>query len=168
MAESDGEPCQPASDLNTVIEVLANQEGPLEFGAVEIGPDGQIKSREPGEPVRFRFHYQGLPFDVEVETGAGGRIQLVSDLGQAPYTAESPLGRRYTQKLIRAAAALPRARIFLDGQDHVRLEASCPRPEKAGLVQVFAGISALLLDVLPHLRFLADILPRRSYRPGLQ
>ena len=168
MAESDGEPCRPASDLNSVIEVLAKQEGPLELPAFEIGSDGQIKSREPGEPVRFRFHYKGLPFDVEVETRPGGRIQLLSDLGQAPYTAESPLGRRYTQKLIRTAASLPRARIFLDSQDHVRLEASCPRPEKAGLVQVFAGISALLLDVLPHLRFLSDVLPRRSYRPSLQ
>lgn len=168
MVESDGEPCQTASDLNTVIEVLANQEGSLEFGAIEIGSDGQLKSREPGSPVRFRFHYKGLPFDVEVETESGGRIHLASDLGQVPYTAESPLGRRYTQKLVRAAAALPRARFFLDGQDHVRLEASCPRPEKAGLVQVFAGITALVLDVLPHLRFLADILPRRSYRPGLQ
>lgn len=168
MAESDGEPCQSASDLNTVIEVLGKQEGPLEFGAIEIGPDGQLRSRAPGDPVRFRFHYKGLPFDVEVETQPGGRIQLASDLGQVPYTAESPLGRRYTQKLLRAAAALPRARIFLDSEDHVRLEATCQRPEKAGLVQVFAGIAALVLDVLPHLRFLADILPRRSYRPGLQ
>lgn len=168
MAESDGEPCQTTNDLSSVIDALATQEGPLEVGTIEIGPGGQLRAREPGNPVRFRFHYKGLPFDVEVETQSDGRINLVSDLGQMPFTAESPLGRRFTQKLIRAAAALPRARIFLDGRDHVCLEASCPRPEEVGLVQVFAGITALLLDVLPHLRFLADVLPRRSFRTSLQ
>lgn len=168
MAQSDREPGEPSGDLSSVIDVLARKEGAVEFAAVEVDPEGRLRAREAENPVHFRFHYKGLPFDVEVETRAGGRINLASDLGQVPYTAESPLGRRYTQKLIRAAGSLPRARIFIDEQDHVRLEASCPRPERAGLAQVIAGITALFLDLLPHTRFLADVLPRRSFKPGLQ
>ena len=150
------------------IEALVTQNLPLEFGAVELDAEGCVTPRDPDQPLQFRFHYLGVPFNVEIAGGGRNQIRLASDLGELPYTAESPTGRRYAQQLVRAASLLPHGRIFIDGRQHICLEAACPRPSPCTIHQVFAAIAVMLLEALPYLRFLTEVLPQRSYRGRIQ
>ena len=150
------------------IEALAKQNLPLEFGAVELDAGGRVTPRDPAKPLNFRFHYLGVPFDVEVPGAESTEIRLAADLGELPYTAESPIGRQYAQQLVRAAATLPHGRIFIDHRQHIRLEATCARPNPSTISQVFAAIAVILLESLPYLRFLIEVLPQRSYRTRIQ
>ncbi|MDJ0968307.1 MAG: hypothetical protein QNJ06_00300 [Kiloniellales bacterium] len=150
------------------IEALARRNLPLEFGAVVLDAEGRVTPRDPEKPLHFRFHYLGVPFDVEISGAESAEIRLLCDLGELPYTAESPVGRHYAQQLVRSAAVLPHGRIFIDSRQHIRLEAACPRPNPSTLSQVFAVIAAMLLESLPYLRFLTDVLPQRSYRTRVQ
>ena len=150
------------------IEALSKQNLPLELGAVELDTTGQMTSRDPAQPLHFRFHYLGVPFDAEVSGAEGAEIRLAADLGELPYTAECPLGRHYAQKLVMAARALPNCRILIDGRQHIRLQAACPRPNPSTISQVFAAVAAMLLEALPYLRFLIAVLPQRSYRTRIQ
>ncbi len=156
-----------ASGIPT-IEALAKQNLPLEFGAVELDPHGRVTPRDPAKPLHFRFHYLGVPFDVEIPGAESSEIRLAADLGELPYTAESPIGRHYAQQLVRAAALLPHGRIFIDNRQHIRLEAACTRPIPSTISQVFAAIAVILLESLPYLRFLTEVLPQHSYRPRVQ
>lgn len=169
----DQNPTQPASDLSpgslpglsNAIEALARQSLPLELDAVAFGAGGRMTRRPPGSSVRFRFHYLGVPFDVEVQGGSEAGVRLTSDLGQLPYTAESPLGRRYAWQVLRQAAALPFGRMFLDEDDHIRLEAWSQRPKPASLDSVLAATAILVLSFLPYLRLLTEVLPERRDWP---
>ena len=150
------------------IEALAQRNLPLEFGAVELDPAGRVMPRDPAKPLHIRFHYLGVPFEVEIPGAESAEIRLHCDLGELPYTAESPVGRHYAQQLVRSASVLPHGRIFIDSQQHIRLETACPRPTPSTISQVFAAIAAMLLESLPYLRFLTDVLPQRSYRTLVQ
>lgn len=169
----DQSPTQPASDLSpsklpglsNAIEALTRQSLPLELDAVAFGAGGRMTRRPPGSSVRFRFHYLGVPFDVEVQGGGEAGVRLTSDLGQLPYTAESPLGRRYARQVLRLAAALPFGRMFLDEDDHIRLEARSQRPKPASLDSVLAATAILVLSFLPYLRLLTEVLPERRDWP---
>ncbi len=160
---SDTEQTLVESGIPT-IEALARRNLPLEFGAVELDSAGRVTPRDPAKPLHFRFHYLGVPFDVEVSGAESAEIRLLCDLGELPYTAESPVGRHYAQQLVRSAAVLPHGRILIDGQQHIRLEAVCARPTPSTISQVFAAIAVMLLESLPYLRFLTEVLPQRSYR----
>ena len=122
---------------------------------------GRLQFRDPDTPSRLRFHYHGLPYDVEILPGTRPRVRISADLGVIPYTAESPLGRRYCQRAIQAASRLPNGRLFLD-HDHIRLEAETLAPDAEETAGVLAAIAALLIECLPYLRFLAEVLPARS------
>ncbi len=159
---------QPADSGIPTIEALVKQNLPLEFGAVELDASGRVKPRDPANPLHFRFHYLGVPFDVEIPGADNPEIRLAADLGELPYTAESPAGRRYAQQLVRAAAGLPHGRIFVDNRQHIRLEAACTRPVPSTISQVFAAIAVIMLESLPYLRFLTEVLPQRSYRHQVQ
>ncbi|MDJ0944174.1 MAG: hypothetical protein QNJ30_11945 [Kiloniellales bacterium] len=150
------------------IEALAKRNLPLEFGAVELDDAGRVTRRDPGKPLHVRFHYLGVPFDIEISGAGSDRISLAADLGELPYTAESPLGRHYAQQLVRAAGVLPHGRILIDDRQHLRLEAACPRPSPSTISQVLAAIAAMLLEALPYLRFLTEVLPQRSLRDRIQ
>ncbi len=150
------------------IEALAKQNLPLEFGAVEVDALGRVRRRDPAKPLHFRFHYLGVPFDVEIPGAESTAIRLFSDFGELPYTAESPLGRHYAQQLVRLAAVLPHGRVLIDSRQHIRLEATCARPSPSTISHVFAAIAAMMLEALPYLRFLTEVLPQRSYRTRVQ
>ncbi len=137
----------------------------VDITQLELDADGRLQIRDPDTPSRFRFHFQGLPYHVEVLPGAPQRVRLAANLGVIPYTAESPLGRRYCQRAIHAAGRLPNGRLFLDS-DHIRLEAETLAPEAEATAGVFAAIAALLLEFLPYLHFLAEVLPARSRHAG--
>lgn len=159
---------RPADSGIPTIEALVKQKLPLEFGAVELDAGGRMKPRDAAHPLHFRFHYLGVPFDVEIPGADSTEIRLAADLGELPYTAESPTGRRYAQQLVRAAAGLPHARIFVDNRQHIRLEAACTRPIPSTISQVFAAVAVVMLESLPYLRFLSEVLPRRTYRTRAQ
>ncbi|MCG8593269.1 MAG: hypothetical protein MI785_02700 [Kiloniellales bacterium] len=159
---------QPIESAIPTIEALARQNLPLEFGAVELDAEGRVAPRDPQKPLQVRFHYLGVPFDIEISGAGSDEVRLAADLGELPYTAESPLGRRYAQRAILAAGALPHGRIFIDNRQHIRFEAACPRPSPLTISQVFAAIALMLLEALPYLRFLTEVLPQRSYRHRAQ
>ena len=143
----------------------ANSGPSLEVTQLEVDAKGRLQIHSPDTPSHFRFHYDGLPYDVEVLPGAPQRVRLAADLGVIPYTAESPLGRRYCQRAIHAAGRLPNGRLILDN-DRIRLEAETLAPEAAATAGVLAAIAALLIEFLPYLRFLAEVLPARSRYAG--
>lgn len=153
---------------SSTLGALANQSLPLEIDALEIGADGSVKARDPNAPFCFRFHYQGVPFDVKLEGGKSGNITVSSDLGELPFTAESPQGRRDAQRIVRHAGNLCHGRLFLDKRDHICLEGQTPRPSPATRTAVFAAIAAIILEFLPYLRLLIEVLPGRSYNVSMQ
>lgn len=106
----------------------------------------------------FSFSYRGVDFDAEFHDLPKAKVVLMADLGQLPYSMESPAGRRLCQRIVKATGKLTDGGIELSGGHDMRLiaEAAPPTTEKpAGAV---AALTALVLTFSPYMDLLAQAL----------
>jgi hypothetical protein len=124
-----------------------------EVGELAFGADGRVYPRPEGEPVLFRFRYEGVAFDAELPADRAAPLVLSACPGVLPYSAETPTGRRAVLTLLKTAAPA-RGQLFLDrgGRLHLRFADHAPSPRTP--VHVMATLVSLLLEVQPYLRLL--------------
>ncbi len=110
------------------------------------------------DSLAFSFCYRGVDFDAEFHESPKAKVVLKADLGQLPYSMESPDGRRLCQRIVNAAGKFKDGGMELSGGHDMRLiaEAAPPTTEKpAGAV---AALTALVLTFSPYMDLLAQAL----------
>ena len=146
--------------ISTALRVLGNQEIPFEVGSIEVGEGGEIRAREHGRPLSFCFVYLGIGFEAQVTTGDAPQVCLAARLGRLPFTVESPSNRRSVKHMLKLNGRLPRASFVLEAGNEVRMTAERIPPSPRTPVSIMATVTAMLLELGPHLAVLREALIR--------
>lgn len=142
--------------LRDILALVADGRSPLRVGDITLDEDGRIRLRSGDEPLRFVFAYRGADFEARLETSPEARITLSAELGKVPYSMERGSGRRLTQRIIDATAALPGGRIEVSGSQDMSLLATAQPPQPMTPASVMAAITSLLLDFGPYIDLLRE------------
>ena len=108
------------------------------------------------DSLAFSFCYRGVDFDAEFHESPKAKVVLKADLGQLPYSMESPNGRRLCQRIIETAGKLKDGRIKLAGGQDMQLVAEAAPPETENPAGDLAALTALVLTFSPYLDLLAQ------------
>ena len=110
------------------------------------------------DSLAFSFCYRGVDFDAEFHESPKARIVLKADLGQIPYSMESPAGRRLCQRIVKAVENLKDGRIKLVGGQDMHLTAEAVPPMTENSASAVATLTALVLTFAPYLDLLVQAL----------
>ncbi len=108
------------------------------------------------DSLAFSFCYQGVDFDAEFHESPKAKVVLKADLGQLPYSMESPNGRRLCQHIVKAVDKMKDGRIKLAGGHDMQLLAEAAPPKTASPAGDVAALTALVLTFSPYLDLLAQ------------
>lgn len=156
----------PAPIAISVVDALVDGGArSYEVGELAVGDDGRIYPRPDGEPVLFRFRYEGLAVTAELPQDRTQPLVLQVRAGVLPYSAETVTGRRAVLTLLKHAAPA-RGRIALDhaGGVHLRFADHTPSPRTP--VHVMATLVSLLLEMRPYLQLLGAARALRPVAPA--
>ena len=155
-AEADIKAVGANDGLRDMVDLINDQQLPLEIGKLQIDEQGRLASHAHRQPIKFSFRYSHATFDTEVTIDQVARVTLRATLGTLPYSAESvPARRRCLDVLARTQRAGYRGLRLSRHHDVVySAEAVPPSPVTPG--SLIATVTALLLDVRPHLDALSE------------
>ena len=144
----------------TTFAQIASQALPIEINSVSISSEGAIELRHEDSPVTFRFTFLGHSFSGQAfGTANGAHLTIGADLLPLPYSIESRQRRQRALALLQATRHLPHTRLMTGANKSVRAVGELPveRPLTAG--RLIGAISVLLIELMPYLALVAELLP---------
>ena len=144
----------------TMFAQIASQALPIEINSVSVSSDGAIELRSKDRPVAFRFAFLGHQFSGQaIGTPDGALLTIGADLLPLPYSIESRQRRQRALTLLQATRKLPHTRLLTGANMSLRAVGEIPieRPLTAG--RVIGGITVLLIELMPYLALVAELLP---------
>ena len=158
MTESAGaepsEATEPEGQWPHVVNLLADDERPIEVGQFEICEQGRIARRSFELPLEFSFVYEGGRYDCRVDLAEEESVQITADLARLPYTAESPRGRQRALRLLSATGLLSSGRLKIADGGWIRYEGRKAPPRPCTPACVMASVVALMLELKPTTQLL--------------
>ncbi len=131
----------------------------IEFGGVELGDDGHIRRRPADRPLNFSFVHDDIVFRGTLLGSPSPRLRLTAELGDLPYSAQSPVARQLCRKALEASHRPGRpGRLNLRDHHAMFFEAEAVPPAPRNSISVIATATAMLLDIKPYLTLLAGAL----------
>lgn len=141
-----------------VVELLAENERPIEVNQYQLGEHGRIARRSFDLPLQFSFVYQGGRFDCRVDLSQEEAVQITSDLARLPFTVESPHGRARALRLLSAKGLLSSGRLTVSENGWIRYEARKVPPRPCTPSSVVASVAAMILELKPTTQLLRQAL----------
>ena len=110
-------------------------------------------------PATFSFKSFGMPFDVSIHRGAEGGANLVvrGNLGNIPYSAESPSAREFALSIVEAGHHLPMVNISVDRKQAIIALGTLNFPTIPSPASVAAGAAAIAIAIKPVCDVIAKI-----------
>lgn len=108
-------------------------------------------------PATFAFHCYGVGFEAAVVHDAddAARLVITGDLGTMPFSAESPVARRYMHAVVDAGGELPYATITLSKKQSIAVRGSMTFPGHPSPALVAAGTAAIVIAAKPVIDLVA-------------
>ncbi len=143
-----------------VVDLLAENEQPIEVDQFELCDQGRLARRRFDMPLEFSFVYDGGRFDCRVDLSQDEAVEVSAKLARLPYTAESPRCREKALRLLSASDLLPSGRLSISEGGWIRFEGRKAPPRPCTPACVMASVVALVLELRPMARLLRQTLDR--------
>ena len=145
------------------IPLLKLHEIPPEEPRLRVNPDGTLQIGRKDGQIEFAFQFLGFTFEANTRPTAHGTVvQLSSEIGPLPYSAEGVASRRATIAIIEAAQALPEARLVISKHRWIYCIGKASLPDPWEPQDVIIATTRLVLEVKPYLVMLQEALPPRG------
>jgi len=132
---------------------------PLGINAVETNEDGIPSLATPPKPSKLRFIVGGLPFNAAVSPNGDGAIcQVWADVGNLPFTVQSPAKRAAMLAVLQSAAALPFARFAVEAGQRIILFCEDRTEGPATPEDIIHQTVKLMGEAKPFLQLLGEFL----------
>lgn len=110
--------------------------------------------------ISFSFDFLGCRFKGQTREGHHGPIlQIAAEIGKLPYSAEDAPLRRQIQALLLQSRALPHCRLAVATSQSLYCIAKIGISQPSTLIDLVSLSCSLMLETIPHLRALREILP---------
>jgi hypothetical protein len=108
-------------------------------------------------PASFAFRCYGIEFEAAVvhDPEAAARLMVTGALGVMPFSAESPVARRYMHAVVDAGRELPYATITLSKKQSITVRGSMVFPRHPSPALIAAGTAAIVIAVKPVIDLVA-------------
>lgn len=108
-------------------------------------------------PATFGFRCYGVGFEAAMVRDAddAARLVVTGDLGTMPFSAESPVARRYMHAVVDAGSELPYATITLSKTQSIAVRGSMTFPRRPSPALVAAGTAAIVIAARPVIDLVA-------------
>ncbi len=148
-------PVDPLMQQNENMSLLANQKLPLAMHSFAVGADGllvkQVLSR-----ITFHFTFDGLTYHAVAMQGEdAGFVEIWTDLGGIPYSAEGVSRRVDVAEIIYASYDLPNVRVSITDKQRVLLSASTAVDNATVSQTILATAAILVMKARPWASLLA-------------
>ena len=128
----------------------------IDFGSVALGEDGHIRRRPSDSPLHFSFLFRDVLFQASIDGGESPSLSLKAELGELPFTAQSPTARQLCKKIIQASHdGCPSGGLGLLDDSLMVYQASAVPPVPRNSVSVIATAVTMVLEITPYLDLLA-------------
>lgn len=144
----------PSMQPNENISLLANQKLPLAIHSFAVGDDGRLVKQLLSR-IAFHFTFDGTQFHaVAVQGEDGGLVEIWTDLGGIPYSAEGVARRTDVAEIIYATRDLPDVRVSVGEKQHVYLSANTAVENATTAQAILATVTMLVAQTRPWLELL--------------
>lgn len=135
---------------------------------VRVQADGSV-TRSIRQSISFSFQFEGATFAARGERAADSlEVMLDADLGPVPYSAEAPAVRRAIHDFVDSSPAATGARLVIAKDQTLRIQGRFLVTPSVSMLSLLTELTALLLQIGPWMRRLAELLtvpsPRTSGR----
>jgi len=132
---------------------------PLGINAIETNDDGVPVLATPPRPSKLRFVVGGLPFHAAVSpNGEGAICQVWADVGNLPFTAQSPTKRAAMLAVLQSATTLPFARFAVEAGQRIILFSEDRTDGPATPEDIIHQTVRLMGEAKPFLQLLGEYL----------
>ncbi len=140
---------------NENISLLANQKLPLAMHSFAVGDDGRLVKKLLAR-IAFHFTFDGTLYHaVALQGEDGGMVEIWTDLGGIPYSAEGVARRTDVAEIIYATRDLPDLRVSVGEKQHVYLSANARVENATTAHAILATVTILVAQTRPWLDLLA-------------
>lgn len=140
---------------NENMSLLANQKLPLAMHSFAVGDDGRLVKQVLSR-IAFHFIFDGLTYHAVALQGEDtGFVEIYTDLGGIPYSAEGVARRVDVAEIIYATRDLPNIRVSVTANQHVLLSASSAVDNATASQTILATVAMLVIKTQPWLKLLA-------------
>lgn len=132
---------------------------PLGINAIETNDEGVPILTTPPKPSKLRFVVGGLPFHAAISPeGEGAACQVWADVGNLPFTAQSPAKRAALLAIIQSTLSLPFARFAVEAGQRIILFSEDRTTGPATPEDIIHQTVRLMGEARPFLRLLGEYL----------
>lgn len=163
-AEQSGASVQE-SPWHHVVDLLAEDERPIEVGQYEVCAQGRLTRRRFDLPLEFSFVYDGDRFDCRVDLSKEKAVGLRARLARLPFTAESPAGRARALRLLSAKGLQSSGKLTLSEGGWIDYEGHKAPPRPCTPACVLSSVAALVLELKPLAQLLRHAIEPTWTRP---
>ncbi len=142
------------------LDRIDSPQPPIEMHSMAIDERGNLTSREPDFPLRFQFRWRDTAFEGEVgQNESGLYLELRTQLGALPYTAENDAGRANFMTVISADQKQDYGTLRIVQDQTIVFEKDVELPRSGGLTAtaLVTQIAILVLSAAPYLDLLAEL-----------
>lgn len=140
---------------NENMSLLANQKLPLAMHSFAVGDDGRLVKQVLSR-IAFHFIFDGLTYHAVALQGEDtGFVEIYTDLGGIPYSAEGVARRVDVAEIIYATRDLPNIRVSVTAKQHVLLSASSVVDNATASQTILSTVAMLVIKTQPWLKLLA-------------
>jgi hypothetical protein len=140
---------------NENMSLLANQKLPLAMHSFAVAADGLLVKKVLSR-IPFHFTFDGLIYHAVAMQGEdSGFVEIYTDLGGIPYSAEGVSRRVDVAEIIYASRDLPDVRVSVTDKQRVLLSASASVDSATVSRTILATAAILVMKVRPWANLLA-------------
>jgi hypothetical protein len=141
--------------------LLNLQSVPPDEPRLRVQADGTLQIGRGDGQIEFGFRLLGLKFDVNTRpTASGSVLQLTTEVGPVPFSAEGVGIRRATLAIIEASQMMPEARLVISRHRWIYCVGKALLPENWQPNDAIIAATRLVLAVKPYLAMLTEMLPK--------
>lgn len=152
--------------LRSIFDLINDQQLTLEIGNLQIDNQGRLSLHARRQPIAFSFRYRNATFDTKVCIDQDTRIALRATLGAVPFSAESRPARRRCLGVLTQGQNTGHGGLRLSKLHDVVYSAAAVPPSPVTPGSVIATVTALLLEVRPHMDALSEAKSHREPGPA--
>ena len=144
--------------MDKPLDRIDHPQPPIEMHSIAIDEHGNLRSREPDFPLKFRFRWRDSAFEGEVgQNDSGLYLELRTELGALPYTAENDAGRANFVTVTSSDQDYGTLRIVQNQTIVFEKEVELPRSGGLTATTLVTHIAILVLSAAPYLDLLAEL-----------